>query len=138
MREDLQIPQLKTSSPCTPLIADYERRTTALQSQIAEAKTKITGTETSLVPKITAYDRLMLQREFADRQLASATTSLETARMQAERQQLYLDPIVQPNTADWPAYPKRFASIAISFATLCGIYLMAALLISGAREHRFV
>ena len=58
--------------------------------------------------------------------------------MQAERQQLYLDPIVQPNTADWPAYPKRFASIAISFATLCGIYLMAALLISGAREHRFV
>lgn len=137
-RTNLQIAQLTVSSPRSPLIADYQRRAAALQTQIAEAKTKITGTDGSLVPKITAFDMLSLQREFADKQLVSATTSLETARMQAERQQLYLDPIVQANTADWPAYPKRFASIAVAFATLLGIYAMATLLIAGVREHKFV
>ncbi len=135
-RTNLQLSQLITSTPRSPLIPDLHRRVDALQSQITDARAKITGTDSSLVPKMTAFDMLELQREFADKQLASATTSLETARIQAERQQLYLETIVQPNVSDYPAYPKRFASIAVVFASLFGLYLMAALLISGAREHR--
>ncbi len=135
-RTNLQLSQLITSTPRSPLIPDLHRRVDALQSQITDARAKITGTDSSLVPKMTAFDMLELQREFADKQLASATTSLETARIQAERQQLYLETIVQPNVSDYPAYPKRLASIAVVFASLLGLYLMAALLISGAREHR--
>ena len=130
-RANLQLAQTVTSSPHSPLIADYQRRVMALQGQIDAAKTKVTGTDKSLVPKITAYDMLTLQREFADKQLASAITSLQESRLQSERQQLYLDTIVQPNLADYPAYPKKLVSIAIVFATALGIYLMALLLISG-------
>ena len=137
-RTNLQLSQLMVSSPRSPLIADYRRRVAALQGQIDDAKTKITGTDESLVPKITAYDMLTLQRQFADRQLSSATSSLEMARMQAERQDLYLDPIVQPNLPDYAAYPKRIADLAIVFATMMGIYIMGALLIAGAREHHIV
>ena len=137
-RTNLQLSQLAVSSPNSPLIADYKRRATALQGQIAEAKAKITGADGSLVPKISAFDMLSLQREFADRQLSSATTSLEAARIQAERQQLYLDLIVQPNVADYAAYPKCIASILIAFVSFLGLYCMVALLISGAREHRIV
>ncbi len=137
-RANLQLAQILTASPNSPLIPDYKRRIVALQAQIDDAKTKITGTDQSLVPKITAYDMLTLQREFADKQLASAIASLEAARMQSERQQLYLDTIVQPNKADYPAYPKKIATIGIVFATFLGIYLMAALLIAGAREHKMV
>ena len=137
-RTNLQISQLVVSSPNSPLIADYKRRAVALQGQIDDNKAKITGTDKSLVPKITAYDMLSLQREFADKQLASATSSLESARMQAERQELYLDPIVQPNTPDYAAYPKRIADLAIVFASLLGLYIIGALMIAGAREHRIV
>jgi capsular polysaccharide transport system permease protein len=137
-RTNLQLSQLLVSSPHSPMIADYQHRIAALQTQIDDAKTKITGTDRSLVPKITAYDMLSLQREFADKQLASAISSLETARMQAEHQQLYLDAIVHPNLADYAAYPKRIASIAVVFATMLGIYLMGALLLAGAQEHRIV
>ena len=129
---NLQISQLTVSSPKSPLIGEYQRRGQALQAQIDQAKLKITGTDQSLVPKIAAFDMLTLQRDFADRQLASATTSLEAARMQAERQQLYLDLIVQPNQADYAAYPKRIASIAVVFASMLGLYLMGALLVAGA------
>jgi capsular polysaccharide transport system permease protein len=137
-RVNLQLTQIVTASPHSPLIPDYQHRVAALQAQIDDAKTKITGTDQSLVPKITAYDMLTLQREFSDKQLASAIASLEAARMQAERQQLYLDTIVEPNRADYPAYPKKLSSIGIVFATFLGIYLMAALLIAGAREHKIV
>ena len=137
-RVNLQISQLTVSSPKSPLIAEYQRRAAALKSQIDEAKAKVTGTDQSMVPKITAFDMLTLQRDLADRQLASATSSLEAARMQAERQQLYLDMIVQPNLADYAAYPRRFASLAIVFATALGVYLLGSLLVSSAREHRIV
>ena len=137
-RANLQLAQTVTSSPHSPLITDYQRRVAALQAQIDAAKTKVTGTDKSLVPKITAYDMLSLQREFADKQLASAIASLQEARLQSERQQLYLDTIVQPNLADYPEYPKKLTSIAIVFVTFLGVYLMALLLISGAREHKLV
>ena len=135
-RTNLQLAQLTTSTPRSPLIADLRRRADALQGQITEARTKITGTDTSLVPKIAAFDMLELRREFADKQLASAIASLEASRIQAEHQQLYLETIVQPDVADYAAYPKRIASIAITFASLLGLYIMAGLLIAGAREHR--
>ncbi len=135
-RTNLQISQLVTSTPQSPLIADLRRRAAALQGQINDARSKVTGADTSLVPKITAFDTLELQRVFAEKQLASAITSLEAARLQAERQQLYLETIVQPNVSDYAAYPKRFASIAVVFASFLGLFLMASLLISGAREHR--
>ena len=137
-RTNLQLSQLTSSTPRSPLIADLRRRADALQGQITEARSKITGTDASLVPKITAFDMLELQREFADKQLASATTSLEASRVQSERQLLYLDTIVQPNVADYPAYPKKLSSIAIAFATLLTMYVVMALLITGAREHRMV
>lgn len=138
VRTRIQIAQLTASSPQSPLISAYKQRVVALQAQIDDAKTKVTGTDSSLVPKITAYDSLTLQREFADKALSSATTSLETARIAAERQQLYLDPIVTANLADYAAYPKKIASISIVFFSLLGIYAGLALLIAGAREHKIV
>ena len=134
----IQIAELTRSSPNSPLIASAQRRVSVLQAQIDEQRGRIAGTDSSLVPKIAEFDKLSLDREFAEKALASATASLETARIDAERQQLYLDPIVQPNQADYPAYPKRLASITIVFATCFGIYTVLKLLLAGAREHRSV
>ena len=134
----LQITELLKASPNSPLIAGAQRRAVALQAQIDEQRAKVAGSDQSLVPKITEFDRLNLDREFAEKELASATGSLETARIDAERQQLYLDPIVQPNKADYPAYPKRIVWMSIVFASCFGIYLMGKLLIAGAREHKSV
>jgi capsular polysaccharide transport system permease protein len=138
VRTKIQLAQLISSSPRSPLITDYQQRVIALQAQINDAKKKVTGDDSSLVPKITEYDMLSLQREFADKALASATASLEAARIQAGRQELYLDPIVEPNQADYAAYPKKAASISIVFFSLLGAYCVIALLIAGAKEHKIV
>lgn len=133
-----QVAELTRSSPNSPLIPTAQRRAVALQAQIDEAMSKVTGSDGSLVPKMTEFNLLTLQREFANRALTSATASLETARIDAERQRLYLDLVVKPNLADYAAYPKRFISVAIVFATCFGLYTIGALILAGAREHRSV
>ena len=57
------------------------------------------------------------------------------ARLAAQRQQLYLETITQPNLADYPLYPKRLASFATVAATCLLVYGIAWLLVSGVREH---
>lgn len=131
----LEISQMQANSPLRP---GAQQRAAALQAQIDAERAKITGSDSSLVPKLREFDQLMLEREFADKQLASATASLETARMNADRQQLYLEQIVVPNEPDYALYPKRFVSLAIVFATALGIYITGALFAAGAREHRLV
>jgi capsular polysaccharide transport system permease protein len=130
--------ELSQLQPNSPLQAPTRQRAAALQAQIDSARSEITGTGSSLVPKIRDFDMLTLERDFADRQLASATSSLEAARVNADRQQLYLEAIVQPNQPDYADYPRRLAILATVFASLGGLYVGAALLIAGAREHKLV
>ncbi len=131
-----QLGMLMRASPQSPLIPDIQNRIETMQKQIDAARQRITGSDKSMVPQMTEFDMLTLQRDFAERQLSSAVSFLDTARLSAERQQLYLDEIVKPNEADYPMYPKRFADVAIVFATLFGLYTIGTLLAAGAREHR--
>ena len=58
--------------------------------EIKAEKERITGGSDSLASKAAEYERLALEMDFADKQLAVAMASLESARNQALRQQLYL------------------------------------------------
>lgn len=136
VRTNIQISQIATSTPKSPLIAELHRRAKVLQEQIDLARTQITGSDTSLVPKITEFDALALQQTFADKLLGSAIQSFETARIAAERQELYLETIVQPNLSDYPGFPKRFATVAVVFASLMGLFIGGRLIFSAAREHK--
>jgi capsular polysaccharide transport system permease protein len=131
----IELAGLQASSP---LRASTRQRAAALQAQIDQANAQITGTDRSMVPKIREFDMLSLDREFAEKQLASATAALEAARITADRQQLYLEPIVQPDQPDAAEYPHRFSSLLVIFFSLCGIYVTGALLVAGAKEHKLV
>jgi capsular polysaccharide transport system ATP-binding protein len=79
--------------------------------------------------------RFMLERDFADRQLASAVASLETARVEAQRQQVFVSRVVEPNLPDYPLYPRRIMNVLGIFVGLSVAYGIAWLLIAGMREH---
>lgn len=132
----LKVAQVTKFAPNTPLLPVYQRRIEILKAEIAQAQGDITGSNSSLVPKITEYDDLVTQKEVAERELVTATVSLQAAKVQADRQQLYLDGVAQPDLPDYPEYPHAIADILIVLATGLGIYAMGILLISGAREHQ--
>ena len=138
LNTQLQLSQLQASAPDSPLIPVYQQRVQALQNQIADSNTAITGSDTSLVPKITGYDDLTLQENLDEKILASAPAAFEAAKVTADQQQIYIEEVVPPNLPDYPAYPKALSSVSTIFASLLGIYVLAKLIISGAREHQIV
>lgn len=130
-----QLSELNRDAPHSPHIPFIRTRIASLERLIAEEHAKITGTTNSVATSVSEYERLDVERLLAEKTLASALTSLEAARLQAQRQQIYLETIAQPNLADYPLYPKRFASFATVVMTCLLAYGIAWLLIASVREH---
>ena len=118
-----------------PGLQATRNRITALERQIAAERSRRTQGDGALSQQLAGFERLMLEREFADRQLASATASLETARIEAQRQQLYLARVVEPNLAVYPLYPRKLISVGSFFLGLSVAFGIGWLLVAGMREH---
>ena len=130
-----QLADAARNAPKSPQIALLKTRIASLDKMIEAERAKITGGGNSVATASTEYERLDLQRQMQEKLVASAVAAREQARLEAQRQQLYLETIAQPNLADYPLYPKR----AVSFATLVASCLLAYgilwLLVAGVREH---
>ena len=132
--------RLKFMQPDNPALQATRNRIEALERQIIAERSRHTdGSPASgegvLSRQLAAFERLMLEREFADRQLASATASLESARVEAQRQQIFLSRIAEPNLAVYPLYPRKLTNLASIFIGLAIAYGIGWLLIVGMREH---
>jgi len=130
-----QLGELLNNSPSSPQIPLVKTRIASLDKLIAEERAKLSGESDSVVSALTEYERLNTQHELAEKALASAFTSLEAARIEAQRQQLYLETIAQPNVADYPLFPKRIVSFLTVVATCMLAYGLAWLLAANVREH---
>jgi capsular polysaccharide transport system permease protein len=130
-----QLADVMRNSPSSPQLPLLRTRIASLEKGVAEETAKVTGDKNSVVTALSEYERLDVQRLLAEKALASAFTSLEAARLEAQRQQLYLETIAQPNLADYPLYPKRFVSFATIAVTCLLTYGIAWLLVASVREH---
>ena len=130
-----QLAEIIKNSPNSPHISLIRTRIASLEKLIAEERAKITGDNGSVATVLREYERLDVKRVLAEKTLMTAFTSLEAARLAAQRQQLYLETITQPNLADYPLYPKRLFSFATVFVICVLTYGIAWLLVAGIREH---
>jgi capsular polysaccharide transport system permease protein len=110
---------LDEQAPQSPQVPALRARIVAGENQISEERARVVGSDSSMAPRIAQYEQILLEREMAAKMLASATTSLENAKIDAQRQQLYLERIADPNLPDHPLYPKRVTSFLMLLA-LCG------------------
>ena len=132
-----QLAQLKSLAPENSQIAVLNIRAQYLQKAIDSETAKVVGAgASSLTNKVANYERINLDRDFADKRLAFALTALTTARSEAQHQQLYLERLVQPSLPDVAVEPKRIRMILSTF--LLGLILFAILnlFISAAKEHK--
>ena len=127
--------ETRANSPGSPQLQSQQQRISAIERQIDEQRMKITGDASGLAEKIAQYERLELEDQFALRALAQATASLEAARLEARRQQLFLERVVEPGLPDQAMLPQRWRTVGTVFGfNLIGA-LVLVLLISGLREH---
>jgi capsular polysaccharide transport system permease protein len=102
-----QLDMTQQSSPNSPQLAPLRSRIRALQRQIDHERGTLAGGDHSYAPRIAEYERLSLEREFAEKSFISALSLQEMAQLDASRQQDYLERVVTPQVSDEAAYPRR-------------------------------
>lgn len=131
-----QLAELRSYAPANPQVAHLRTRMASLQSQIGAELGKIAGNRRSLAGAAAQYQRLTLESEFADKQLAAAMTSLTEAQNEARRKQAYVERIVQPNLPDSATEPHRLRGILATLILGLIAWGIASMLLSGIREHK--
>jgi len=130
-----QLAQIRTTSRKNPQIATLQARVDMLKKTIEEETAKVAGGKASLTDKASEYEKLALERSFAEKQLAAALATLEQARNDALRKQFYLERIVQPNKPDTAVEPRRIRSVIATFAIGMICWGILTLLFASIREH---
>lgn len=128
--------EIVATAPDSAALPFLTNRVEALQGQIDAERAKVVGSDAAIAPRIAEYERLTLDREFADKSLVAASNALDAARADARRQQLYLETIVEPTVADEALEPQRLRTLAIFFLALCTAYFIGRLLLTAIRDHR--
>lgn len=130
-----QLAQIRSAARKNPQIAALQTRVDMLKKIISEETAKVTGGASSLTDKASAYEKLSLERAFAEKQLTAALATLEQARNDAVRKQFYLERIVQPSKPDVAVEPRRLRAILVTFVVGLVLWGVLSLLIAGVREH---
>ena len=121
--------------PDNPQMQVLRNRIEALQAQIAAERGRMTRGGEAMTQQVAGFERLELERMLADRQLASATASLEAARTDAIRQQTFVLRVAEPHLPEAALYPRAAYNTLTVFVSLAMLFGVGWLLIVSAREH---
>jgi capsular polysaccharide transport system permease protein len=127
---------LAASAPESPQLPVLDRNIAGYQTQIAAQRAASAGQNDSLAPKLTVYERLLIDENIAGQALSAAEQALEQARLDAMRKQLYLERVVNPNLPDKSEQPERLRAIFTVLICALVAYAAISLLVAGLREHR--
>ncbi|MBQ9406009.1 MAG: capsule biosynthesis protein [Desulfovibrio sp.] len=122
----------------SPRVVQLRNKLAVLQQQLAKEKERLAGESVSGVPLssvLSEYQRLAVEEEFAQKQLTSAMSSLETARVRADAKSLYVEPYERPVLADESLYPRPFYFTFIFMVTSLLLLGLVSLIIAAVREH---
>ena len=121
-----------------PLLKSLRQRLAAVEKQLQEEKLRVAGqgsVQDNLNSLVADYEDLVMEAEFAQKQLVSAMTSLEQARVQQMAQSRYVVAYQQPTLPDESLYPRPFLFTLYVFAGLLLFLGIVSLVWASIREH---
>lgn len=128
--------QLQSTTSQNPQIPGLRRRISLLDNEIGNEMSTIAGSESSFTGKTAKYEQFQIAKVAADKQLATALIALEQARNDAQRKQLYLERIVQPNKPDVATAPSRLKSIFATILLALIFWGILTIILAGVHQHR--
>jgi len=133
MRAQLEL--MERLAPSNPAIPALRSRIQAVGREIASQSGRVVGTPTGIASKLANYQKLQVEQEFATQMLTAANTALEQARTDAQKQQFYLERVVEPNRPDEPTLPRRLKGILTVFGASVFLYFIGWMFVVGILEH---
>lgn len=120
-----------------PAMVSMKSKLAGVEQQLAREKARLVGTREGLAINawVSEYETLMIESEFAKKQLTTAMTALETARASLLAKARYIVPIEKPTLPDESRYPLAWVFTLVTFLGLFLLYGLIRLIIASIREH---
>lgn len=124
-----------------PRLEQAQKRLAVIESRIAEERRKFGvgapgESGTSYANTVSEYERIAVDREFAERAYVSALSAYDTAKAEASRQSRYLAAYITPTLAQKAEYPRREMMVAgVALFSLL-IWIIGSLIFYALRERR--
>ncbi|TNH09300.1 capsule biosynthesis protein [Testudinibacter sp. TR-2022] len=131
-----QLDQVRAISPQNPQVRTLQAREKSIRTEIQQQIQTIFGGGDSIANQTAEYQRLVLDNTLAQQQLTTAITSLQNAKGEADRQQLYLEVINQPSKPDLALEPYRIYNIFATLIIGLMLYGVLSLMLASVREHK--
>jgi capsular polysaccharide transport system permease protein len=132
---EAQLSTLRSVTPDHPTIPSLREQIASLTREIERQTARVVGKSSSISSKLPSYDALLLEQELASELLVLAQTTLEGARVDALKQQFYLERVVNPNVPDRPEYPKALRIVLTILGFSLCLYFIAWMFVVGILEH---
>jgi capsular polysaccharide transport system permease protein len=135
----LSLAQMESNEqPNVARMEPLKRRIATLEAEIATLRGKLTADATTGQSLAQIRSELLVaEADVATRtlMLQQSLQSMETARVEANRQVRYLSLAVNPVAPDEATYPRAFENTAVALLIFAGIYLMISMTAAILREQ---
>ncbi len=121
-----------------PILVGLRARLEAIEKELTVEKLRLAGESNkpdSLTSFAGEYEALQVENEFARKQLVSAMTSLEAARIKAQAKSRYVEAFQIPTLPDESLYPRPFLFTTYVFLGTLILEAIVSLIIAAVREH---
>ena len=101
-----------------PRMTQVQRKINVIEARIEEERRKFSrggqgdGAQ-DYATLVSEFERLAVDREFAELTYTAALSAFDVARAEAQRQSRYLAPFIKPTTAERAEYPQRVTLLAL-------------------------
>lgn len=119
----------------SPQMVALRSRVEALTRQVASERATLSSGPGNVASGLGRYEGLTLRQELAGKQYEAAVASLQRSRDDANRQQLFLVPVVAPSLPVKSLYPESTKLVLTVFFALALAYGIGWLIAAGVREH---
>jgi capsular polysaccharide transport system permease protein len=120
-----------------PGITQIKDRLAVMEKQLDAERDKSTISEggDSAAQLLKEFAKLQLETEFATKAYLSSLASLESARIEAVRKNLYLETFVRPHVPEVAKYPTSLLNVVLVFVVSLLVWAIGGLFVSAIREH---
>ena len=140
VRADTELSTLKHyMQDSAPTVEVLKSRIRSLEEQRRSIEGEVTETEktrsAALSRVMGAYEELEGERRFAENAYQHALEALDRARIDADRQQIYIADFVPPSLPEEALYPRRLRSLAIVASIAFAVWAIGGLIVRSVRDH---
>lgn len=124
-------------SKTAPELSRMRSKLAAVEKQLNQERSRLVGQgkPEALNAWVSEYESLMIESEFARKQLTAAMSAVEAARASLLTKTRYIVAIEQPTLPDESRYPRTWIATLCALLGLSLLYGLVRLIIASIREH---